>query len=217
MAKKDRKKPQVRGMLPRMRRPSARIPLGLTVVAVSVGGVWWVINDMNTLEPYLVTQSDVVAGTPLRDIAFEEVFLSSPGRTLELLKPGDEALGTDRTVATDIPAGAFLSHSQLTVPPPTDSTTFTTTLDLGGAPWLKPGAAVEVWVAAPLPDQSFSVPLVIAPHAVIVGVRMDEGFAADSTQVTVDLQVNRRELPSLIHARANDYSIQVSPVVAESR
>lgn len=214
MASKVTKKSSFRRMLPRMRRPSARIPLGLAVVALSVGGVWWVVNEMNTFEPYLVTQSDVVAGTALEDIAFEEVLLSSPGRALEVLRPGDEKVDPYRTVTADLPAGSFLSQEQLRVAPPADSTTFTATLDIGGAPWLVPGARVEVWVAAPLSDQSFSVPVVVAPQAVVGGVRMDEGFAADSTRVTVDLQVNRRELPSLIHARANDYSIQVSPIVA---
>ena len=214
MANKATKKSRLTRVLPRMRRPSARIPLGLAVVALSVGGVWWVVNEMNTLEPYLVTQSDVVAGTPLKDIAFEEVLLSSPGRVLEVLRPGDEEVDPHRTVTADMPRGSFLAQEQLRVAPPADSTTFTATLDIGGAPWLVPGARVEVWVAAPLSDQSFSVPVVVAPQAVIAGVRMDEGFAADSTRVTVDLQVNRRERPSLIHARANDYSIQVSPVVA---
>jgi hypothetical protein len=55
---------------------------------------------------------------------------------------------------------------------------------------------------------------VAGPRATITGVRVDEGFAADTTRVTVDLMVGRRELPALIHARANDYSIQVSPEVA---
>jgi hypothetical protein len=214
MAKKGTKKSTFTRMLPRMRRPSARIPLGLAVVALSVGGVWWVVDDMNTFEPYLVTQGDVVSGTALKDIVFEEILLSSPGRELGVLRPGDELVDPHRIVTADLPAGSFLSQEQLRVAPPADSTTFTTTLDIGGAPWLVRGAHVEVWVAAPLSDQSFSVPVVVAPQSVVVGVRMDEGFAADSTRVTVDLQVNRREIPSLIHAQANDYSIQVSPVVS---
>ena len=217
MANARSKRTRVARMVPRMRRPSARIPLGLAIVALSVGGVWWVVDDMNTLEPYLITTTDVVEGTPLSDIAFDEVLLASPGHALDVLRPGEETIDVDRRVAADIPAGSLISRGHVEVPPPANTTTFTATLDVGGAPWLVPGAHVEVWVAAPLPDQSFSVPVVIAPRALVVGVRMDEGFAADSTQVTVDIQVNRRELPSLIHARANDYSIQVSPVVAESR
>lgn len=216
MAKAVSTRTRVGRMVPRMGRPSARIPLGLAMVALSVGGVWWVVDEMNTLEPYLIATADVVAGTPLSEIPFEEVLLSSPGHSLDVLRPGDETLDADRTVVADIPAGSLISRGHVQVPPPANTTTFTATLDVGGAPWLVPGAHVEVWVAAPLPDQSFSVPVVIAPRALVVGVRMDEGFAADNTQVTVDVQVNRRELPSLIHARANDYSIQVSPVVAGS-
>ena len=198
----------------RVRGVSARIPIGLALIASSMAGVWWVVDEMNRLEPYLIAAVDTPAGTPLGSIEFSEVYLASPGAPLNLLRPGDETRQPERTLIAALPAGSLLSDALLHVPPPADTTVFTATLDLGGAPWLVPGAQVEVWVAAPLEDQSFSIPLVVAPNARVTGVRVDDGFAADTSRVTVDLLVDRRELPALIHARANDYSIQVSPVVA---
>jgi hypothetical protein len=197
-----------------VRKPSARIPLGLAILALSLGGVWWVVEEMNHLEPYLVTVADAPAGSSLEAIEFSEVYLASPGTTLPFLQPGDEFAGSERQLSSALPAGSIVHEGLLQTPPPADTTVFTVTLDIGGAPWLVPGARVEVWVAPPLADQAFSVPVVVAPRATITGVRVDEGFAADTTRVTVDLMVGRRELPALIHARANDYSIQVSPEVA---
>lgn len=191
---------------------SPRILVGWTLVAGSVAGVWWVVTETNHLRPYLVTVSEVAAGTPVGDVSFEVVYLASPGSTLDYLTPDTIGAVSTHTLDHALPAGSLVNVASVSEPVPDDTTTFTTTLAIGGAPWLQPGARVEVWVAAPLADQGYSVPTVVSPAALITGVRVDEGFAADASQVTVDLRVHHREVAKLIHASANDYSIQVSPV-----
>jgi hypothetical protein len=207
--------PATKGSRPR-RGPGAntlRRVVGAVLVVAASAGVWWVVDRTNHLEPYLITVHDVAAGAAVGEIDFEVAYLSAPGTTLHYLRPGDtDALATS-VLDTALPAGSLVDHRMVGVAPPADTTTFTVELGIGGAPWLVPGARVEVWVAAPLEDQEFSVPLVTSPQAIVTGVRSDDGFAADASQVSVDLLVPRREIGALIHAQANNYNIQLSPSV----
>lgn len=191
---------------------SLRRSVGAALIVIAGAGAWWVVQETNHLEPYLLTVSSVPAGTRVSDIEFELAYLSAPGVALPYLSPDTKEALSEKTIDVALPAGSLIDQRMVGTPPPADSTTFTIELDIGGAPWLVAGEWVEIWVAAPLEDQDFSVPVVSSPRALVTGVRIDDGFAADSSRVTVDLLVPRRSIASLIHAKANDYSIQLSPV-----
>lgn len=191
---------------------SLRRSVGAALIVIAGAGAWWVVQETNHLEPYLLTVSSVPAGTRVSDIEFELAYLSAPGVSLPYLSPDTKEALSEKTIDVALPAGSLIDQRMVGTPPPADSTTFTIELDIGGAPWLMAGEWVEIWVAAPLEDQDFSVPVVSSPRALVTGVRIDDGFAADSSRVTVDLLVPRRSIASLIHAKANDYSIQLSPV-----
>jgi len=207
-------RPKKRGPF-RRRLPVARSlrrSAGAALIVIAGRGAWWVVQETNHLEPYVLTVSPVPAGTKVSDIEFELAYLSAPGVSLPYISPvTKDALG-HLTTDVALPAGSLVDQRMVGTPPPADTTTFTVELDIGGAPWLVAGEWVEIWVAAPLKDQDFSVPVVSSPRALVTGVRVDEGFAADSSRVTVDLLVPRRGIASLIHAKANGYSIQLSPV-----
>ena len=192
-----------------------RTLIGVSLVLASLGGVWFVVSETNQLEPYLVARTDVPAHTVVDSIEFDVIYLASPGAEMDYLTPDSLPSVANLSVMTALPAGSLVAFGMLDQPLPEDTTTFTVRLGIGGAPWLVPGARVEVWVAAPLEDQAFSVPVVVSPRALVMGVRSDDGFAADPTQVSVDVVVHRREIAELIHAAANNYSIQLSPAPAE--
>ncbi len=191
---------------------SLRRSVGAALIVIAGAGAWWVVQETNHLEPYLLTASSVPAGTRIADIEFELAYLSAPGVALPYLSPSTKDALAESATDVALPAGSLVDQRMVGTPPPADSTTFTVELDIGGAPWLGAGEWVEIWVAAPLEDQDFSVPIVASPRALVTGVRVDEGFAADSSRVTVDLLVPRRGIAALIHAKANGYSIQLSPV-----
>jgi hypothetical protein len=195
---------------------SLRRATGVAMISIAGLGVWWVVQATNHLEPYLLTVSAAPAGTRVADIEFELAYLSAPGVSLPYLSPATKDAIGELTLDVALPAGSLVDQRLVGAPPPADSTTFTIELDIGGAPWLKAGEWVEIWVAAPLEDQAFSVPIVASPRALVTGVRTDEGFAADSSRVTVDLLVPRRGISTLIHAKANSYSIQLSPVTTQA-
>lgn len=190
----------------------ARFFLGIALVVGSGAGGWWVVTRANTAEPYLVVSSDVLRGQPVHEEVLTEVFLSGPGQELGLLRPADREVLTGKVAAQDLTAGELLRLSDVEIPLPSDSTRFSLQIDVGGAEWVTRGTVVEVWVSPPTADQQFSVPYVASQAAQIVAVRTEEGFAANPALAHVDLDVPRRDLPELVHARANAFDIQLSPL-----
>ena len=191
----------------------ARLVLGLAVVAISMGGVWWIVDSTNQLRPYLVTTTPLVSGDAFESAGMDVVYLASPSGDLGLIAPQRSEEFRGQVAAMEIPAGTVLLSSHFGAEQSRDHTSFSVRVDIGGARWLAPGRDVDVWVSAPMENQQFSVPEVASARARILETRSDEGFAANPDIVRVDLEVSRRDLAALVHARANAFDIQLSPSV----
>lgn len=207
----SKEKPPRLGRVGKKSKLTPRMLVGLALMGLSLTGVWWVVTETSTLRPYLVASAPIDAGQQVSQAAFDVVYLASPGVSFDYLTPDEVAALGGHVITQPVPAGALISTSLLAAAEPDDTTVFTTELTIGGAPWLVPGVTVDVWVAAPLENQAYSVPVVAAAGVVVSGVRADDGFAADASVVDVDLRVHYRDIAPLIHAQANNYSIQVSP------
>lgn len=191
----------------------ARLVLGLGIVGISVGGVWWVVGSAHHLEPYLITTQAVSPGQRLADVPTQTVYLGTPAGNPGLLTP--ESLDTHGALiaATTLASGSVLLHSHFIEPAPSEHSAFSVQVSSGGAQWLNTGHYVDVWISAPMENQQFTIPVVAAPAARIEAIRAEEGFAANPEVVRVDLSVTRRDLPALVHALANGFDIQLSPTV----
>ncbi|WP_158665606.1 hypothetical protein [Pontimonas salivibrio] len=191
----------------------ARLILGLGIVGISVGGVWWVVGSVNHLEPYLIATQDVTPGQRLADVSTQTVYLGTPSGNPGLLTP--EALDTHGSLIaeTTLSRGSVLLEGHFVQPAPSDQSAFSVQVSSGGAGWLNTGHYVDVWISAPMENQQFAIPVVAAPAARIVAIRAEEGFAANPEVVRVDLAVTSRDLPALVHALANGFDIQLSPAV----
>ena len=128
--------------------------------------------------------------------------------------PADIGSWQGYVATSDIAEGTILRGDSFAPPPLTNDTSFSVQVTIGATEWLVRGHYVDVWVSPPRDDQQFSVPNVAAPAARIIDIRQQEGFAADPDVLRVDLVVDARDLPPLIHARANGFDIQLSPTIA---
>jgi len=191
----------------------ARLAAGLSVIIFAIAGVWWVVESTNRLEAYLVAGADIAEGQAIESAALDEVYLATPGGNPGLATPSDADAWSGYVAASDIAAGSILLTDSFEPPPVTNETSFSVQVTIGATEWLVRGQHVDVWVSPPRDDQQFSVPSVAAPAARIVAIRQQEGFAADPDVLRVDLMVDSRDLPTLIHARANGFDIQLSPSV----
>lgn len=194
---------------------SVRLIVGIAIVAVSLGGVWWVVDSTSQLEPYVVTVDDVVPGGLVEDIDTEVVYLANPGNSVALLRPSQWEQLEGLVARGPIPAGSLLQATWFDQPVPSDDSIFRVEVDIGGASWLTPGAVVDIWVSAPMENQRFSLPMIEAAGAQVLTTTYQEGFAANPEVVLVDIGLNQRDLPALIHARANDFDIQLTPSTAD--
>ena len=189
-----------------------RLLVGALLVAGSSAAGWFLLSAAQSSEPFVVMTVDVTKGQAVTAEAVDEVLLGGAVGGIGLVRPAELEQFADYVAVSDLRAGDVLRRSDLQLPMPTDSTRFSVEVDTGGADWLSRGTVVEVWVSPATADQQFSVPYVAAPSARIVAVRAEEGFAANPALVRVDLEVGRRDLPELVHARANGFDIQLSPV-----
>lgn len=194
---------------------SVRLFVGVAIVAGSLGGVWWVVNSTSQLEPFVVTVNEVVQGHPVEDIDTEVVYLANPGNAVALIRPPQWEQLEGLVARGPIPAGSLLQTTWFDQPMPSDDSVFRVEVDIGGANWLTPGAVVDIWVSAPIENQRFSLPMVEAAGARVLATTYQEGFAANPEVVLVDIGLNQRDLPALIHARANDFDIQLTPSTAD--
>ena len=188
-----------------------RLLVGVALVSGSAATGWFLLAEAQRSEPYLVIATNIAKGQPATEEAVDEVLLGGAAEEIGLVRPEELDQYADYVAVTDLVAGDVLRRSDLERPVPTDSTRFSVEVDTGGADWLSRGTVVEVWVSPATADQQFSVPYVASPSARIVAVHADEGFAANPALVRVDLEVGRRDLPELVHARANGFDIQLSP------
>ena len=190
-----------------------RLVAGLSLVIISVAGVWWVVESSHQLEAYLVAGEDIVPGQAFDETSLQVVYLATPSGSPGLISEAELSEWSGSVARVDIPQGSLVLDSTFGPAPVTNETAFSVQVDIGVVEWLAAGRLVDVWVSPPREDQQFSVPAVAAPGARIVQTRSQEGFASNPDIVRVDLVVDRRDLPGLVHARANGFNIQLSPAL----
>ena len=192
------------------RRPLGKLSFGFILVAGSAAGVAAIVSDASQTSEVLVASVSIAPG--------EEISRSNAEIQLVPVSPlwGDFAspheLDVGLIAREVIDEGSVIPVRSLDKNVVSDDSVVTLSLSVGKPQWLTIGAPVEVWVVPPGNENSFEVPFIVAPQAVIIDVRVEEGFAADSRASTVDVLVPRRSLPGIIHALANDFFLHLTPI-----
>lgn len=107
--------------------------------------------------------------------------------------------------------GELFARNDFGEPTRSDDSIVTITLAIGTPAWLKAGRVVQLWVAPPASENTFSAPFVLSPEVIIDQVALEEGFAADGASSRVDLRIPARDVPGVVHALANAYFLHLTP------
>lgn len=183
--------------------------LGVVLIAISATSVALIVSSSRQVSEVLVAARSIAPGEEVsrENTEILEVPLSPVWDTFASSQ--DAHAGLSSTVLLN--EGDVIPLSGLASETLSDDAVVSVLLSVGSPRWLAPGSAVDVWVAAPGGENSFLVPFIAADGAVIVDVRREEGFAADSQSSQVDVAIPRRSLPGMVHALANNYFIYVTP------
>ncbi len=188
-----------------------RIIAGLVMVVLGGVGTLLLVGWMDTTKPYLALVNDVVEGQTLTTGDVTTVDMHVRAGAVPYLMASDRELVEGALVTRSLSAGELIPLHALGSPRALDTTTITMALQAGGAPWLSPGALVDVWMSPAIELGLYGPPRIVATSAVVSGVRAEEGFAADPSVVNVDIRVIRRDAPAIIGALANSFPLHLTP------
>jgi hypothetical protein len=195
-------------------RLDIRVFIGAGLVIGGMAGTVWLVWSMDTTTPYLTTTRDISEGAVLSASDLVVVDVHVRQGALPYLPASRQAEAVGSVATQPLAAGSLIPETAVVSALATDATTVTVTLDIGGAPWLVPGARVDVWVSPAASSGAVGPARVVSRSAVVSGVRSDEGFAVDPRVVHVDIRVHYRDVALVIDALANTYPIHLTPVLA---
>jgi Flp pilus assembly protein CpaB len=201
-----------KGMARSKRRIDIRVGVGALLVMGGAVGTVSLVSAMDATSPYLTVVRDLVDGDIITPEDIAVVDIHTRQGSLPYLGAEYREVLAGNQVTQPLTAGELIPPSALASPRATDSTTITVALGINGAPWLRPGTRVDVWMS-PAADQGlYGPPRVVASGAVVVGIRGEEGFAADPSTVSIDVRVVRRDAPAIIGALANNFPLALTPL-----
>lgn len=188
-----------------------RLLVGFGLLTAGVIGTVSVVASLDRAAGYLVVTRDVPPGQPITLDDLAVVYLHVREGDFPYLTLTQQSRAIGYASRHPLRTGQLVPADALSTPQALDATTVTVVAEISGAGWLQPGVLVEVWMSPGVDQGMFGIPRVVAPNAQVLAVRADEGFAADPGIVRVDLQVDRRDVASVIGALANSFPLHLTP------
>jgi hypothetical protein len=193
------------------RRQLLRVGIGAFLVLFSVAGAYVVLEGRSETQNLVIADKDLMVGdtVSVEDISIAPVPLTE---VLRVYLTDQEWAETEGLVLRrPISQGELLAWNDFGEPTRSDDSIATITLAIGTPTWLRAGNVVQLWVAPPASENSFSAPFVLSPEVIINHVAFEEGFAADGASSRVDLRIPARDVPGVVHALANAYFLYLTP------
>ena len=192
-----------------------RFLIGAILIAGSIAGVWTVVSAARETTPVLAAAHALVPGQALTasDVVEIDAHLGAAEGGYLVPDDLDDGLVSTRVVAE----GEMVPASAITEADEVSQTTVVVRSALGVPTGITPGAQVELWAAPIVGPQEFGEPLVIAPAAIVAGVREDEGVVT-GTGATLELTVPRDDVADVLQhvAAGSALSAVLAPVPREA-
>ena len=194
------------------RRTTLRVSLGISLIAGSLLASFAVMESRGETQSVVIATGALVAGDTVSSGDFSRVELPTSPLWDGYLSESEGANLEGLVASKSIGPNELLVPGDFQEPSTLDDTVITVALSIGSPSWLQRGARVEIWVAPPASENSFSAPFILSPEAVVDSIAVDEGFAADGASSRVDLRIPLRDASDAIHALANGYFLHLTPL-----
>ncbi|MGN6742175.1 MAG: hypothetical protein ACTHJL_02605 [Amnibacterium sp.] len=193
-------------------RVDPRILLGVALVAVSTLGVTAVVQAQNRTVPVYRAAEPLVAGARISasDLVPTPVRLGAAG---PLYLTGPVPAG-GYVVTRTIAEGEMVPLSALGSAAGVDVASIVVDLSTRLSGSIAPGAVVDVWSAPRKPGTTaeYGAPVVLVSGATVVRTIAPQGFVQATQQNTVELQVPRGDVASVLEAVADGARISAVAV-----
>jgi hypothetical protein len=185
-----------------------RLVIGVLLVAASLAGVWFVVQQSSRTETAWAATRTLLPGEPIAAGDVEQVEVRLPQSQQHYLPASTDPVGM--VVASTIGAGEVLPVRTLGEAAGTGRAAIV--IDVEGAlpRAVQPGSLVDVWTAAPT-DDGYDAPTVLVDDAIVVGVVEDDGILASSAQ-QLELLVADDETSVLLEAVSSEHVLSVVPL-----
>lgn len=188
-----------------------RLVIGLVLVAVSVAGVAWVVQQARITTPVLVAAGALVPGQQLTAADVVEVDANLGVGVDRYLTPGDVDGGL--VVTRAVGEGEFIASGATTAEDDGSRTRVVVASALEVPGDLAPGDAVELWAAPAEGGGAYGEPVIVVSEAALASIISDEGVMA-SGGVSLELVIDRDAVADVLHHVAGGSAMSVVPIVA---
>jgi len=196
---------------PRVFWADARFFLGILLIAVSIGGVWLIVNTSRQTTPIYAAAHTLVPGEPVSADELRVVDVALGASERAYLSPGvlGDGLVATRTIAEGelVPLGAVGDAEAAR----TTTVVVRSAIDVPAS--VAAGATVEVWSAPPAEQGRFGVPAILVADATVVSVTRDDSMIGGGT-ASVELVIPRADVAATLTAIAADSALSVVPAAA---
>lgn len=193
----------------------ARFLIGLTLVVLSIGGVWAVLSSAGATTPVLQANRTIVRGEALVAGDFQIIEVGLGAITDRYLAPQDLRPGqvASRTVAE----GELMSGTAVEEADANRTTTIVVESSTGVPADITAGSVVELWHAPSLDDGGAvrDAPRILVSEAIVASVSRTDGMLA-TDDTTVEIVIDRSEVAEVLAAITGGSVLSVVPIGAGS-
>lgn len=191
-----------------------RFLIGLGLIALSIAGVWLVVSSAQQTTGVLQATRTITPGQPLssKDLRVVDVALGTIGDEYlspTTLKPGVVAART-------IHEGELISTSATARADASRTTSIVITSTASVPESVVVGTTVEVWSApAKEQGQGYDAPRILLSEATVAKIKNEDGMLA-SSEASLELVINRDDVPNVLEAISGEAALSVVPTGAAS-
>lgn len=186
----------------------ARFFIGITLIAASVAGVWWVVATARQTVPVLSAATTIVPGQAITadDLVVVDVALGGAQDVYLAPHELDEGVVATRTIAAGelVPEGAVESAGNVTV------TTVVVESSVEVPASVSAGTAVELWTAPLVEPGVYDEPRILVSDATVAAVLRDD-VVMGAAGASLELVIDRADVADVLAAVSSGAALSAVP------
>ncbi|HWV50061.1 MAG TPA: SAF domain-containing protein [Microbacterium sp.] len=186
----------------------ARFYIGIALVALSIIGVWLIVNASRSTVPVLRADRTITQGEALSSSDFSVVDVSLGAVSDGYLSPQDLTAGQIAT--RSMAQGELLSSAAVGDAADARTTTLVVESSVGLPAGIEAGTVVELWQAPPLED-GFDEPRILVADVTVASLVETEGMMAQD-HPAVELVIDRSDVSDVLSAITGGAALSVVPM-----